>query len=152
MDKRIIQLLIFIVVLVVSFALLSVLSGKNNVPAVVFLTESGEVSVPVEVADTPEERERGLMLREQLDGGMLFVFEQETKLGFWMKNTLIPLDIIFISQELEVVDIQTMIPCEQDPCPVHYSSEPALYALEVNSGFAGENGIQQGGRVGIHTF
>ena len=89
------------------------------------------------------------MNRESLgqDRGMLFVFEQEQVLGFWMKNTLIPLDIIFIDSEQFVVDVQTMRPEHEiapDPLPIYQSEGPALYAIEVNEGVAAECGIVPG--------
>ena len=105
----------------------------------------------LEVANSPETRAVGLMGRESLghDRGMLFVFEREQVLGFWMKNTLIPLDIIFIDSELTVVDVQTMRPEHETApdLPVYTSAAPALYAVEVNEGRAAGCGIEPGGTV-----
>ena len=103
----------------------------------------------LEVADSPEERAVGLMGRQSLaqDIGMLFVFESEHILGFWMKNTLIPLDIIFINDDLTVVDVQTMRPEHEiapEPLPTYQSAAPALYAIEVNEGIAAGCGIETG--------
>lgn len=103
----------------------------------------------LEVADTPEERAIGLMGRESMerDQGMLFVFEEEQVLGFWMKNTLIPLDIIFIDSDQFVVDVQNMRPEHEiapEPLPIYQSEGPALYAIEVNDGVAAECGIVPG--------
>ncbi len=103
----------------------------------------------LEVADTPEERAIGLMGRESMgrDRGMIFVFEEEQVLGFWMKNTLIPLDIIFIDSDQFVVDVQNMRPEHEiapDPLPIYQSAGPALYAIEVNDGVAAECGIVPG--------
>ena len=67
---------------------------------------------------------------------MLFIFQQERPQSFWMKNTLIPLDMIFISADLVIVDITTMNPCKTDPCPDYTSKQPARYCLEVNAGYA----------------
>ena len=83
----------------------------------------------LEVANSAEERAVGLMGRESMerDRGMLFVFSAEQVLGFWMKNTLIPLDIIFIDSDLSVVDVQTMRPEHEiapDPLPTYYSAAP----------------------------
>lgn len=133
----------------VLFLLVGILltSGCTNTgAAVVIHTSTGSVEIPVEIVDTPEERQVGLMNRESLVGGMLFVFDQEQALGFWMKDTLIPLDILFLNKEKEIVDIQTMVPCS-DPCPMYHSREQAQYALEVNAGFAEEYGIAVGDRV-----
>ena len=80
---------------------------------------------------------------------MLFVFEDSKIRSFWMKNTLIPLDIMFINSDYEIIDIQTMEPCLEDPCKNYISKQPAKYALEVNSGFAEDNEIQIGDKVEI---
>ena len=105
----------------------------------------------LEVADSPQERSIGLMGRERLgqDRGMLFVFEREQILGFWMKNTLIPLDIIFIDSREIVVDVQTMRPEHETApeLPIHESAGPALYAIEVNAGVAATCGIEPGDRA-----
>jgi uncharacterized protein len=105
----------------------------------------GRVPVGVEVADTDAERQTGLMGWTVLpeDAGMLFVFEGEQTLSFWMKDTLIPLSIAYIDAEGRIVDIQDMQPL--DDVPPHYvSAEPARYALEVNQGFFEERGVTIG--------
>ena len=89
------------------------------------------------------------MGRESLgeDRGMLFVFESENVLSFWMKNTLIPLDIVFVDENLAVVDVQTMRPEHETasgPLPIYTSATPALYAIELNEGMAEECGIEPG--------
>jgi uncharacterized membrane protein (UPF0127 family) len=116
--------------------------------AVMTITNSaGErVEVPVEIAATDAERERGLMGRTTLpeDAGMLFVFDQEQQLSFWMKDTLIPLSIAYIDGEGRIVDIQDMQPLDETP---HPSAGLARYALEVNQGFLGARGIQVGDRT-----
>ena len=90
--------------------------------------------IEVEVAKTFRERERGLMYQEDLckDCGMLFVFEEEDFHDFWMKNTLLPLDMIFINSKLEVIDVLHTQPCEADPCELYSSEKKALYVLETN--------------------
>jgi len=104
-----------------------------------------EVEVRVEVADTEPERELGLMGRTALgeDRGILFVFDEEQELSFWMKDTLIPLSVAFMDSEGRIVDIQDMKPLDEDP-PYTVSAEPAQYALEVNKGFFEERGIKVG--------
>jgi len=97
----------------------------------------------VEIADSREEWSRGLMFREKLEPnhGMLFVFDEEGLHPFWMKNTLIPLDVIWISGDGKVIDKQTVSPCIEDPCPVYSPENKAKYALEVNAGeFEGKKG------------
>ncbi|MCA1716362.1 MAG: DUF192 domain-containing protein [Actinobacteria bacterium] len=102
----------------------------------------------VEIADTDAERQTGLMRRTVLpeDAGMLFVFEGEQTLSFWMRDTLIPLSIAYIDAEGRIVDIQDMQPL--DDIPPHYvSAGPAQYALEVNQGFFEERGVTVGDTV-----
>lgn len=103
--------------------------------------------VLVEIADDPAERSRGLMHRESLpeDQGMLFVYpEERDSLGFWMKNTLIPLDIAFVDRELRIVDIQRMEPLDET---TRYSAAPAMYALEMNAGWFEKHGVRVGDRI-----
>jgi uncharacterized membrane protein (UPF0127 family) len=78
--------------------------------------------------------------------GMLFVFEEEQRLSFWMKDTHIPLSIAYIDSEGRIVDIQDMKPLD-DELPDYTSSEPARYALEVNRGFFEERGVEVGDKV-----
>ncbi len=95
----------------------------------------GEQSWNVEIARTPEQRQQGLMLRESLEAGtgMLFKFEEEDFHAFWMKKTLIPLDVIWISADMKVIDVQTLTPCEVEECPSFQPAEKALYVLEVGA-------------------
>jgi uncharacterized membrane protein (UPF0127 family) len=99
----------------------------------------GSKKIIVEVADTHDSRRKGLMFRESIpeDYGMLFVFEDEQIQGMWMKNTLIRLDIIFLSHERQVIDIYSDVPpCRSDPCDTYVSSRPAKFALELRGGKA----------------
>lgn len=75
----------------------------------------------VELARTPEEQQQGLMFRETLDEeyGMLFIFSVSKLHSFWMKNTLIPLDMVWIDDQLKVVQVVTAQPCITDPCPIY---------------------------------
>ena len=109
-----------------------------------------EVEVRAEVADERAERQTGLMGRTELapDAGMLFVFGWERNLSFWMRNTLIPLSIAYISADGRIVDIQDMEPLDDEP-PSYASAEPAKYALEVNQGFFAERGVEVGDTVEI---
>ncbi|MEN8113891.1 MAG: DUF192 domain-containing protein [Actinomycetota bacterium] len=92
--------------------------------------------VAVAVADTEAQRAQGLMGVTDLGGldGMLFVFSETTGTGFWMKDTLIPLDIAFFDDDGGFVDGFTMEPCVEDPCPVYRPSGPYRYALEAPEG------------------
>ena len=100
----------------------------------------------VELAVTPAERARGLMFRESLpkNRGMLFVFESEQPLSFWMQNTSVPLSIAYIGDDGIIIDILDMKPFDLTSVP---SSRPARYALEVNRGEFRKKGIRPGNRV-----
>lgn len=110
----------------------------------------GGARVTAEVADTPEERRRGLMGRTSLeaDAGMLFLFEESTSGGFWMKDTVIPLSIAFMRSVegagFRVVAILEMEPCEADPCPTYEPGTSYDAALEVNQGWFAEAGVGVG--------
>lgn len=110
------------------------------------LLKLGNTTIRAEIADTPQSRERGLMQREQLCGdcGMLFVFERADRYAFWMKNTLLPLSIAFISADGHILNIEDMQP---GTTALHYAAGAALYALEVNQGWFARNGIAPGGTI-----
>lgn len=121
--------------------------SSDDFKKISLISPEGEIiEIQVEIADTPELREVGLMNRTELiDGyGMLFIFEDPAALFFWMKNTLIPLDIIFFDEAGNFVSSETMDPCKAEPCSVYSSDEDALYALEVNVGFRDEFGVGEG--------
>ena len=121
--------------------------AEEGKKALLPLTIKGK-TIKVEVARTEGEKERGLMFRERMgkDEGMLFVYEREERLSFWMKNTRLPLSIAFIDKGGRIVDIQDMEPFSLE---THTSAHPATYALEMNRGwFAGE-GIKVGDFVKI---
>jgi uncharacterized membrane protein (UPF0127 family) len=104
----------------------------------------------VEVVDTPATRSRGLMFRESLDQnkGMLFVYDEEGMYHFWMKNTLIPLDMIWIGQDMRIVNIaRNAQPCTADPCPTYNPGGDAMYILEINGGLSERRGFVIGEEV-----
>ncbi len=104
-------------------------------------------SVNVEVARTDAERARGLMFRRSLasDAGMLFLFDESAEHGFWMQNTLIPLDMIFIDDDGRVVGIvERAEPLTTTPRTV---GAPSRYVLEVNGGWSATHGVARGDRV-----
>ena len=90
----------------------------------------------VAVAEFPNQRSQGLMGVTDLGvlDGMLFVFQVDSDGGFWMKNTLIPLDIVFFTAEGGFVDSLTMAPCTEDPCPTYRPGGTYRYALEAPAG------------------
>ncbi len=107
------------------------------------------VPVSVEIAKTPKEQEVGLMNRTELpeNHGMLFIFPNAQPLSFWMKNTKIPLDIIFISEQKKIITIAKAEPCTADPCKTYDAKEPARYVLEVQQGFSEKHGVTLGSEV-----
>lgn len=110
--------------------------------------QNGEsVPVQVEVADSEKERALGLMNRESMDEnkGMLFIFESDTLSGFWMKDTLIPLDMLFIDSKMKIVAIEDSAqPCIETPCTVYNPGVAYRYVVEVNAGWSEKNDIQIG--------
>lgn len=100
----------------------------------------GSKTITVEIADTSERSARGLMYRKSLkdDEGMLFIFQEEKVLSFWMKNTFIPLSIGFFNKNKVLIDVQDMEPVTSEmqlEIPSYTSKGPALYALEVPKGW-----------------
>ena len=105
--------------------------------------------ISAEVADSPARRERGLMFRQRLspNEGMIFVFDAPGEHAFWMKNTLIPLDMLWLDGEFRILHIALSVPpCRADPCPT-YAPPPgtqASYVLELGSGVAGAHALRVG--------
>jgi hypothetical protein len=123
------------------------LSACSQSPAVVIHATRGAVTVPVEIADTPDKRATGLMYRRDLgaDAGMLFLFAQASAQKFWMKNTPLPLDMIFIGPTAKIVGIVADTkPFTTNPLG---PDEASQYVLEVNAGFAAKHGVAVGDQV-----
>ncbi len=127
------------------FFLLLFLVGCATPPSVTL----GDIRVSVEIADEPAEQTRGLMFREDLceTCGMLFLFDDEVYRTFWMKNTRIPLEMIFISTDWRIIDIQEAVPCTTLECSAYTSKEKAQYVLEVNKGFSQKYKVATGDLV-----
>lgn len=127
------------------------LRKQKNTTTVFFDEKGNQLAVfNVELARNFIDRQQGLMHRNSLakDSGMLFVFNNEQQLSFWMKNTLLSLDIIYISKDKKVVAVaDNAKPCKKDPCPSYNSYQPAQYVLEINGGLAKNFGIKKGSRV-----
>ena len=106
--------------------------------------ESHELTV--EIARTAEQRRVGLMFREELgeDDGMLFIFESPSASGFWMNNTLIPLDIAYLAADGTIQEIREGVPLDRTPLR---PGEPYLYVVETNRGWFEANGLGVGDRV-----
>ena len=126
---------------------LAACGGGARGPVARFETARGTAEVALEIADTPPARNRGLMYRDNLpDGrGMLFVFDDDADHSFWMKNTLIPLDMIFISADHRIIGVRA------NATPLSTASigvdAPSRYVLEVPGGWAARHGVGTGDRV-----
>jgi uncharacterized protein len=155
-------------IIALSFLLFSIYSPKknrliNNQPSansktILSFRKDGSLSIipsntatpiilDIEIADTDAERMRGLMDRQNLpdNAGMLFIFPNEELRSFWMKNTYISLDIIYINSQKEIVSIQKYTqPKSTYSIP---SEKPAMYVLEVNAGYSDKNGIDPGDKL-----
>ena len=120
---------------------------NSTLPAVTF--PDGFV-VHVEVVADDESRAQGLMFRDRLrEGtGMLFVFPQTTELSFWMKNTLISLDMVWIDEQQRVVHVKENVPpCKADPCPTYSPGVNARYVLEVAGGVTRQHRLEPGAQL-----
>ena len=132
------------------FGIIDEISPSQDNSTLLIQSENSITSVYVEIADNSQERTRGLMFRENMDWnkGMFFVFDTERELSFWMKDTLIPLDMLFIDDDFKIIDIKESVPpCLEDKCPKYASESPAKYVLEVNAGFTLENNIKTGDNI-----
>lgn len=126
----------------------------TGIAGLFFYTKPGKGSVclnnycfQVEIAKSPIELARGMMFRKNLDQnmGMLFIFEKEGNYPFWMKNTLIPLDIIWINSDSKIIFIsKNNLPCKEINCPSINPNQNAKYVLEINAGMAKEIDLKIG--------
>jgi uncharacterized membrane protein (UPF0127 family) len=131
------------------------LSGYVNKERLEIQTKEKIVRVNVEIADTEEKRQKGLMFRKSLgdNEGMLFVFEDERNVTFWMKNMFVPLDMIFISSNGTINEIKENVqPCLVEPCELYQSIYPSKYVLEMNANFCKKNGISVGNSIKFLYF
>jgi uncharacterized membrane protein (UPF0127 family) len=117
-------------------------TGLREVPLTI-KSKTGVHHFTVEVAATPDQQERGLMFRKSLPGdrGMIFPYDPPQEVAFWMKNTLIPLDIVYIRKDRTIVRITKAEAMDLTPLP---SGEPIALVLEIRSGRAAELGITEG--------
>lgn len=113
---------------------------------VMYTARLGRGSLQLELAATPDARERGLMFRHFLppERGMLFIFPEDREVGFWMRNTWIPLSIAYLDSSLRVVRIRDLVPRDETSIP---SGQPVRYALEVNRGWFARMGVGVGSRL-----
>jgi uncharacterized membrane protein (UPF0127 family) len=122
------RMMAFMFLLPVLFAGCTEKDSKESVELAI-----GAKTFTLEIADSPEEREKGLMFRENMpaDHGMLFLFERDQLLGFWMKNTIIPLSIAYLDSKGTIIDIFKLVPGDETPV---VSSRSVRYAIELNRG------------------
>ncbi len=125
--------------------------GPLNLPPMHF--DSTDMTIKgkpfkIEIADNDARQERGLMNRTTMppDHGMLFVFDKADKYSFWMKNTLIPLDIIFLDSTGKVLLVDRRAPLDEKG---HGPTTPALYVIELNVGIADAIGLKPGDSVAL---
>ena len=138
--------------LALAIVLSSTISACASEPRVVLHTASGEVPVMVEVVSTPAQQAIGLMYRKELGAmaGMLFVFDTTVEHPFWMKNTVLPLDMIYLGEDRKVVGIV------KDAVPFTTTARtvgaPSRYVLEVNAGFSTKHGVKSGDLVSFENI
>jgi len=146
MNKKII--FVFVILILIA-GIIFIIYNRKRTDRVCFKNNCFEV----ELAITQEEQMRGLMFRKSLDKnkGMLFVFPEEDAYPFWMKDTLIPLDIIWINKNKEIVFIsENTPPCKENNCPIISTDQKAKYVLEINAGISKEVGLKVGDRLEIN--
>ncbi len=122
----------------------------QTLPITAKVTIAGQ-EIDLEVARTPEQQNLGLMFRRELaaNRGMLFPFEPPRPVSFWMKNTLIPLDMIFLRDRVVQAVIANVPPCVADPCPSYGPSVAIDQVIEIPGGRASQLGIREGDRLEI---
>lgn len=136
--------------LAIMFGVINTEQRASSVDSLVQSVTIGNTVLKLEVADSPAEQEYGLMNRTYLDAdrGMLFVFADEQPRTFWMKDTLISLDIIFLDAQKRVVMIHKNTQPNQT-VEVYPSGSPAKYVIEVNAGWSDQHGVKIGEILGI---
>jgi uncharacterized membrane protein (UPF0127 family) len=131
----------------VAMAAGTVMAGRSAVALDLTQVTVGPATFQVEMARTVQERERGLMFRRELpkDRGMLFV-QAPGPAAFWMKNTYIPLDLLYFDADGRLLQIEAgVLPCVTPTCPIYPSATATVrYVLEINAGEAARRGIRIG--------
>lgn len=133
-------------ILLISLIFILISCSQINTSKIKYV-QINEINIPVELAVTNEEKAIGLMDRINLTGGMLFVYDNEQQRQFWMKDTLIPLDMIFIGNDNKITKIHHAVPCTTLQCAIYPGN--AKYVLEVNYNFTTENKISEGMKVSL---
>jgi uncharacterized membrane protein (UPF0127 family) len=125
------------------------ISSDKKYELIVTNSTNNQIKLNVEKAQSYSELEKGLMNRTFLDknSGMIFIFRSPQVLQFWMKNTLIPLDIIFVDSDFRIINIEQAEPCSDSTgktCSSYYSARQAIYAIEANKGWSKDNNVNPG--------
>jgi len=137
--------------LLASFGLLLFVAACANQPNVVLKTAGGDFTFEIELADTPQSRADGLMFRNELapNAGMLFDFQEEREVSFWMRNTFIPLDMIFVAVDGTVMNIHANArPQDETAIPSRF---PVRFVLEIPGGRSAEIGLKVGDKM-VHPL
>ncbi|WP_076997104.1 DUF192 domain-containing protein [Variovorax sp. KK3] len=140
---------------VVLFAFLAICAGAHAQQPQTQLQRvkltAGMYQIDAQVAQTPEQRQIGLMFRKEMPQteGMIFVFEQPATQCFWMRNTLLPLTAAFVADDGRIVNLADMKPMTDDS---HCSEEPVRYVLEMNQGWFAQKNIKKGTKLGGTPF
>ena len=146
------QPLVLFLVLLFSFPCYTLAENDPSQPGLIPITLPGGAIIHAELANTPQKRAEGLMYRTHLapDRGMLFTFSQAEAWVFWMKNTKISLDLIWINEKKQIIHIEQNVPiCTRtdDSCPQYRPNEGALYVLELAGGRAESLKLQRGSKL-----
>jgi len=140
------KILIFLIFLLI----ISSCTQNEEISKLCFEENCFELDMP----KTEQEFLQGLMFREYLpeNQGMLFIFKEPQKYAFWMKNTTIPLDIIWLDENFNVVYVQEAQPCEKEPCTIYVPDTDSLYVLEINQGLTKKLNITKGSNANYKVF
>ena len=145
--KTLIEVVVVVSVLVILVLIMNYFYADEEITRTIETRLVGQELI-LEVADTSYSQSIGLSGRENLgeNEGMLFTYDYEVEgLTFWMKNTLIPLDILFLSKDGEILHIVENVPiCEEDPCPTYTYEGSAQYVLELNAGWTEKHDAKEG--------
>ena len=143
--KKLILTIVSIIAVIIIFIVLMNIKPSSKLPTKACF--NGRICVNIELALTEEQQKIGLMNRANLseDAGMLFVYKDMNLKKFWMKNTLIPLDIIWMDNSNRIIYIERNAqPCTRDPCDIYGIDALSKDVLEVNGGFATKNNLLVG--------
>jgi uncharacterized membrane protein (UPF0127 family) len=138
---KVVKLIFFILFLVALYFLLNLVHKKDNLYDVTINNKK----IVLEIAKTEQQREYGLMDRKFMpkNHGMIFLFDHPQRLSFWMKNTLIPLDMIFLNHGHVVAILNDVPPCKQVNCPSYEPNVQANQVIELNAGMAKKINIRE---------